>query len=825
MKKIEFVIGWKVSAINLSIASFRYRAMLPILALEGLGVKSKIFSRSGRGCLVGLDALVIVKSFTLDDYWLAQEAVNMKVPVIFDLCDNIFIDQYSGKKHISPAEIFLLIANLASAIVVTTEPLAAVVRDKVSERIPVYVVPDGIETTSLLMIAKNHLWLPQLKEYFYRVITTSGIVRLRNKIRSRYDLFKTASLRSLSRSLFVDVRTASKCFKRYLNRNFWIKLAYPYYNHLRARIRRRLLAKLNSDVESVSLGKPEKSVVQVKWLINPSSPTKKIVWFGNHGADHAKFGMLDLLYIRDALEKLASEFALELVVISNNLDKFNKHIKPLAISTRYIEWSADSMAEYLRDADVVVIPNSLDAFSICKSVNRSVLAILHGVPVVATSTPALEDLKECIVLDDFEGGLRRYLMDSEYVKKHVQQGRELIDRLYGQQVIGQLWSDIIDKTVNSPARQNALFQPAELIVAIHLPQDIDLIRPVLDEAFHQGVHCVIWTSLAATQHWPQLTNSIINLGFNWRILPDDLSSFNRDMFPDSAYALLTVTETNLNPHLFTHRLTKFANSAGLFTATMQHGYENVGLTYSDETHSIQRVQFAARKIYTWGHLETLHPNISTQMFKKCFPVGCPKPDVVERAVIRDWVPDGQPVIGIFENLHWHRYSDEYREFFLEGLQSVANAFPNVSFLIKPHNAGMWLTSRYQGEMPVMDNLIIVDPKDSQSASITAPQLFGHLAAVITTPSTVALDAARTKIPVAVVAQGIDLGNYEPLPLINDIEHWSAFISQAIDTHGRQVLQGKSQKFVDRVLLPGNATWRIVNDIISRKQERRTRNAA
>jgi len=815
MMNPRLTIGWKVSTLNPALASLRYRAMLPILALESFRVESKVFIRPNSSILTGLDALVIVKSFNWEDYWLAQEAVKNKVPVIFDLCDNIFIDNYQRKGHTSPTDIFLLISGLANAIVVTTEPLATLVRDKTGGRIPIYVVPDGIETTVLLSAAKNRLWFPQNQEYIHRLIARAVSF-------TRQGLDKVSLLKTVSREVMPHIiyRAAAKSISHYLYWRFWAKLAYRYYAQLRAHIT-GLLPKLNSEVKFTPSDKSEKSVFQGVGPLAVSSTSRKIVWFGNHGAAHANFGMLDLLYIRESLEKLASEQPLELVVISNNLNKYNKYIRPMAIPSRYIEWNTNSVADNLHDAAVVVLPNSLDAFSICKSANRAVLALSHGVPVVATLTPALNELKECIVLDDFEGGLRRYLADANYAKLHVQQGKKCIERLYGQQVIGKLWGDLIGDVINNTRKQQILAQP-EWIVAIHLPQDIDLIRPVIEEAYRQGVRCVAWSSVTALKRWPQLASAIRSLGAELRILPEDFKEFDVSMFSDSVYALLTVTETNLNPHKFTHHLTNLANSAGIFTATMQHGYENIGLSYSDTLHDIKQIQFAASKIYTWGSVKTLHPDIHKQTYKKCFPVGCPKPEVVERTTMGDWIMGARPVVGIFENLHWHRYSDDFRKFFLEGVMNLAKAFPKVDFLIKPHSAGMWLTSRYQGEKLEIDNLIIVDPQDKQWASITAPQLFGHLAAVITTPSTVALDAARAKIPTAVVAQGIDLENYEPLPLIHCIEDWSAFVNQAIDTHGRQVLQEKSQKFVDRVLLPGDAAWRIVKDIVSRKQEREVR---
>lgn len=817
--KSQLTIGWKVSTLNLALASVRYRAMLPLLALECFGVKCKIVTKSSRSGLAGLDVLVIVKSFTTDDLWLAQEAAELKIPVIFDLCDNIFVEQYGGEKHISPKDVFFLIARVANAIVVTTEPLATVVRERIGGRIPVYIVPDGIENNALLTAAKKRLPPPQLLEYVRQWIITSEAAGL---IRKSRELLKTGSIIGLSGRLLKITVKFSRHSRRYLNWRFWAKLAYRYYGQLRAHLTEPF-PKLVANVKSMPENQSKKPIFDTSKVVVAAPASRKILWFGNHGAGHANFGMLDLKYIRETLEKLATELPVELVVVSNNLEKYKKHIRPMAIPSRYVEWCADSMAHHLRGADVVVIPSSRDAFSICKSANRSVLALSHGVPVVATSTPALEPLRECITLDDFEGGLRRYITDTEYAQLHVQQGQALIGQLYGQRVIGQLWKDLIEEVIHSHGTQETPISP-ELIIAIHLPQDIDLAQPVLDEAHRRGIHCAIWSSITAMHRWPQIADSVPKLGFDWRIFPDDLKEFDVSMFPGSAYALLTITETNLNPHRFTHQLTKLANSAALYTATMQHGYENVGLSYSDELQDIRRIQFAAHRIYTWGHLETLHPDIPQQTRNKCLPVGCPKPDSVVQVFMEDWVSDG-PVIGIFENLHWHRYSDEYRGFFLENVRCVADAFPGVDFLIKPHNAGMWLTSHCQGNKPEKNNMIIIDPKDPQYASLTAPQLFVHLDGVITTPSTVALDAARAKMSVAVVAQGMDLKNYEPLPLIQCTEDWIGFVSQAVDTHGHKKFQEKSRQFVERVLLPGNGAWRIIEEIVSHKQNREPRNAA
>ena len=162
--------------------------------------------------------------------------------------------------------------------------------------------------------------------------------------------------------------------------------------------------------------------------------------------------MLDLLEIKDSLEVMASEMDVKLVVVSDNYDKYVQHIKPLNINSEYIAWSPTLVDQEFTRASVVVIPNPLETFSICKSANRAVLALKHGVPVVATTTPALRPLADCIVLDDFENGLRTYLTDDRKAKADIERGQKLIEILYGQPQTRTEWTRVIHLAkVGSPS--------------------------------------------------------------------------------------------------------------------------------------------------------------------------------------------------------------------------------------------------------------------------------------------------------------------------------------------------------------------------------------
>ncbi len=93
-----------------------------------------------------------------------------------------------------------------------------------------------------------------------------------------------------------------------------------------------------------------------------------------------------------------------------------------------------------------------------------------------------------------------------------------------------------------------------------------------------------------------------------------------------------------------------------------------------------------------------------------------------------------------------------------------------------------------------------------------------MTAVITTPSTVALDAARYGLPVAVFAGGLDLSNYQPLPLLQTLADWQAFVKASLDTAQRASLKNAASSFVERVLIEGDGAQRIAADLIAVTQK-------
>jgi glycosyltransferase involved in cell wall biosynthesis len=773
----RFVVGWKLATLSLQIASVRYRGLLPILELDHRGIENRIFSIPVSSQLEGLGCLVIVKSFSPDDLVLASEARRRGIPVIVDLCDNIFIDGYGNKGGVissRPTLIFEQIARLASVVVTTTEPLADVLRSRVPDNCVVRVIPDGIETDDLVEAMSKRLADVRRAERhntFQRML--KQIATLKHKVRH----LQTAELGpAISHIARIAVETT---WNGVLRRRAQTSAAKP------------------------AVREPIEEHLPVSAL--PADQARqRIVWFGHHGADYAQFGMLDLVLVKDDLEVIARGFDVELVVVSNNVVKFNSHIRPFRMRTRYVEWSNASLLLELKGADVVIIPNSLDEFSVCKSSNRAVLALLSGVPVVATRTPALEALTSVIALDGGRAGLAAYLVDTERRREDVERGQLLIESLYGARVIGDLWCTVIDEAI---ARGVPVAPATEVAVVVQMALDWVLLRPLVAEMRRRGRSIIAVLNAELQKDLASITSELDALGVQMiAVGPAGLGAYH---FPDGVRVLLAASESSLLPHRFAHSLCRVANSKGVITATLQHGYETPGLTYDDPLQSARKIRFASKRIYLWGSRSSLCPQVRRATLEKCVSVGCPDIIGPPSHVVRRPEGDTRRVIGIFENLHWHRYPEAYRHFFVKGIRALTRRFPEISFVVHTHPAGRWLDNSSRRKLVEAPNVTIAKLGGEMR------EILPCLDAVISSPSSVAIHAARFGLPVAVVTSGIDAARYNGLFGIETLEHWIEYVQQVVEPGGHATLAALSRQFADQVIQPGDAATRIVDDLFSR----------
>lgn len=359
-----------------------------------------------------------------------------------------------------------------------------------------------------------------------------------------------------------------------------------------------------------------------------------------------------------------------------------------------------------------------------------------------------------------------------------------------------------------------LRQRPRVLVMLDLVQDLDLLLPIaIGIQQHPKLDLQVVATGRVLEQSPRIQTSFAAAGIKVCSVPHQ--AVLKGALPSlrGVAAIVTATETTAGPHRIARALVLRANKARIATYTLQHGYENIGLNYTDDVYPFEKIQFASEHILIWGDPAWLPAETPAETRQKCIGVGCPKPAQPTQDLPQ--LHHGRRhLIAIFENLHWERYSDMYRNQMLEDIAAVAQKFPLVTFLIKPHPAGLWLSNQSEDRLPKGDNIWVIDPRLEQWQAYTAPAFIAVADATISTPSTVVLDAARMGKPVAVASYDLPLPNYAPLPCLKDISDWCRFVQTVCSADAsKEALQAQAQTFVAQNLIPGDSVARILDRIL------------
>ncbi|MBS8262803.1 glycosyltransferase [Roseibium polysiphoniae] len=388
MKKLK--IGWFIQNVNILSASARYRCFYPAIALSEKSFESVFFTREGEviKALDDLDALVVVKRIDFATLSVVSEAYRLGKPVYLDICDDILAPGYRARPGPWRLAVFCACIPYLNALVVPSPMMANRLKEYMNEyssgAVPVKVVRDVAETNATVKSAAKFM-----------------------SSHSQKGRKKSAWARILS---FILVTTKLK--------------SQPLST-------KELLTTLDAEESQPAPATPAKG-------------RKKILWFGNYGSSHSNFGIVSLLSAVPALEAINRAIPLELVVVSNSKEIFDAVIGQLGIPATYHPWSFAAMTQALRSADVALLTSGNDKFSKIKSSNRALQALAAGVPVVATSNEALAELGDCIVLDDYDAGLRRYLgpEGAEHIKSDLEKYRAIAKR-YSIETTQNEWASIL----------------------------------------------------------------------------------------------------------------------------------------------------------------------------------------------------------------------------------------------------------------------------------------------------------------------------------------------------------------------------------------------
>ena len=428
-------------------------------------------------------------------------------------------------------------------------------------------------------------------------------------------------------------------------------------------------------------------------------------------------------------------------------------------------------------------------------------ALYQGAPVIAASHPSIDGLAHLCVLDDWERGLKLFHGSPIERLKAAAAGQAfLAERLEPQRIAAE-WSALAGQAATlSPSPRSG--PTPLLLVLMDVFGDLDLMTPLLDALVARGeVRLRIAITDWLAEGSPRTPTELAARGFAFDILSRDTVRAGEVPPLTGVDGLLTGADATARAHKAGHTLATRATAAGLPTFTLQHGFENIGLTYKDHVHG-EGVRFGSATVFTWSGPEALASWVADETRAKVVPLGDPKASAAPARALPLNQGHWPRTIGVFENLHWHRFSDAYRAQLLADLEAAAAAHPDTLFLIKPHHAGRWL-STHRERIREQANLVVVDPTDSAWEPHTAPALIAGMDAVLTTPSTVALDAARTGRPVAVLGYDLELPLYEPLPIVRSLADLEAFLA-ADEGEGLR----RNEGFLRRAILPGRADHRI-----------------
>jgi hypothetical protein len=318
----------------------------------------------------------------------------------------------------------------------------------------------------------------------------------------------------------------------------------------------------------------------------------------------------------------------------------------------------------------------------------------------------------------------------------------------------------------------------QVLALIDIIQDLDVLLPVLlalrdrrDVALSLRVSNWLCTENPRTE----ATLRAAGLRFRWVKRRDLIEG--RQPGLRGVDVLLTSSESTHPAHAAAHALTGRANRAGVLTCTVQHGLENIGLLGPGG------FGFASQVVFTW-HPEALTASLPESIKSRLRHVGRP---MLPRPTVEEPAFD----VGVFENLHSDAYSEEDRASFHAGLRALGES--GLSVLLKPHPAGRWSA----GQALPPGSIHLADPAPASSA-------IARVGRVITTPSTVVLDAALLDRPVALALPGSPL--LAGFPILEGPGAWPAFVREP----DRQA--ALRQAFLATVLVPGDAAAAIAATI-------------
>ncbi|HNB26891.1 MAG TPA: hypothetical protein PLR41_08045 [Alphaproteobacteria bacterium] len=523
----------------------------------------------------------------------------------------------------------------------------------------------------------------------------------------------------------------------------------------------------------------------------------RVLWFGDGAGLGDEGGLGELLLAAGALVDLAPEVPFRLRVVGSSRRLFRRTVGRLPLDADFRRFTLTTLAREIEAADLCLLPAGGDRVGQAQADARAAFAAALGRPVIGPGpegAPMEERLRTALRPASAKAAA------PAPAAARPDAARAALDA----------WRIILGQRGGGMASHAAPAAGHRLRVMFLLQQfqDLDLICPVAEAASRCPdieVRVAVLTKVAvpASRRLDLLRARGARIEF---LRARDVADGRGGWRADAVDVAVTASDGEGVGARHAVAFVRAANAAGAVTLNLQHGLDNAGLTYG-EPHRQKKEQFASRLVLTWGGFERLTRSANADTRAKVVPVGCPKRRL-QRTDVAGFPCRGRTIIAVFENLHWNRYDDAYRQRFIADLVATAKAAPDLLFLLKPHMGGRWTAGAAMAR-PLPANLVVADPDAPEWRRFTADAFLAHAAAVITTPSTIALDGARYDLPTALVTYGIEADNYAPLPRIEDAADWSGFVQRV---RGGAFDMRPVRAFLGSAAVPGDAVARSLEVI-------------
>ena len=268
-----------------------------------------------------------------------------------------------------------------------------------------------------------------------------------------------------------------------------------------------------------------------------------------------------------------------------------------------------------------------------------------------------------------------------------------------------------------------------ILFAIGSPQDFQTLVPLIREADDRQLSFTI-AIIGKSNLTERLPSTAARYKSRMRVI-----SFKKKSAPArfkflariAPTVLICGAESSAKPHRYMHKLAQAANVLGIHTYTLQHGLENIGINYIDEEFGSD-VKIASGTIFTWKCPAQLPNFISEDIRSRCIGLGRAMQGGARTNAL-SFLKEERKILSVFENLHWKRYSNEYRRQFYSDFIQTVQSFPDITFLLKPHIASNW-TNIHKSQFLHLPNLILIDFNESRWREMSAAEIIDRSMAAI-----------------------------------------------------------------------------------------------